>query len=307
MRIDQAAEQIAQGRPEGAGSVSGQAGPTVARMLLGGRLRRLREARGITRGEAGEAIRASHSKISRLELGRTGFKRRDVADLLTLYGVRDQIERARWLALAAQAKVPGWVHNYSDVVPSWVETALELEQATSVIRCYAVHFVPDLLQTRDYARAVNQLNHPFAAEREVDRRISLLIKRQALLHRTDRPGRLWVILDEAVLRRRVGDATTMRRQLEHLIEITELPQVTVQVVPFCSGGAAAGAITLLRFCEPELADVVYLEQLTSALFLDKPADVDHYVQVLDRLCAQAETPGATPGILQQILKETSVA
>lgn len=279
------------------------AGPMVVRMVLGGRLRRLREAQGITRKAAGAAIRGSHSKISRLELGRTGFKRRDVADLLNLYGVSDEIERAGLLTLVEQANAPGWLHEYGDLLLNWAETRLELEQAASVIRCYESQFVPGLLQTTDYARAVTCVEHPDAAGHEVERRVSLLVRRQQVLHRPN-PCRLWVVIDEAALRRRIGDATTMRLQLEHLIEVTELPHVTIQVIPFSTGVAADGAITVLRFAERELDDVVYLDQFAGALYLDKRADVLHFCQVMDRLSTCAEPPAATSRIFRQLLEET---
>jgi transcriptional regulator with XRE-family HTH domain len=272
-------------------------------MVLGGRLRRLRESRGIMSAEAGEAIRASRSKISRLELGRIGFKRRDVVDLLALYGVHDDLERDGWLAQVEQANASGWVHDYSDVLPEGGETRLELEQAAGVIRSYEVQFVPGLLQNADYARAVIRSDHPDASRAEVERRVDLQIERRQLLY-CPQPPALWVVVDEAVLHRQPDGAMTLRQQLEHLIEITQLPHVTLQVVPFRTGVAAGGAITLLRFSEPELADVVFLEQGTGALCLSKPADTDHYTQVMDRLSTFAETPEATIMILHRILKVT---
>jgi len=276
------------------------AGPIVVRMLLGARMRRFREASGITCAAAGYAIRGSHSKISRMELGRSGFKRRDVADLLTLYGVCDQVERDGMFSLVEQANSPGWLHEYGDVLSSSAETRLELEQCASVIRCYENQFIPDLLQTADYARALIELYHPAAPQSDVARRIALLMKRQMILHEPV-CCRLWAVIDEAALRRQPGTAATMRRQLRQLIEIAELPHVTIQVMPFSTGVAAGGAITVLRFAEPEIADVVYLDQFTGALYLTKPADVQHYAQVVDRLCTRAELPAKTPVFLRQLI------
>ena len=277
-------------------------GPVVVRMVLGARMRRFREASGITCADAGYAIRGSHSKISRMELGRTGFKRRDVADLLTLYGVSDQVERDGMLSLVEQANAPGWLHEYGDVLPSSVETRLELEQCASVIRCYENQFIPDLLQTADYARALIELLHPATPKCEVARRIGLLTKRQMVLHEPA-SCRLWTIIDEAALWRQPGTAATMRRQLRRLIEIAELPHITIQVVPFSTGVAAGGAITALRFTEPEIADVVYLDQFTGALYLTKAADVQHYAQVVDRLCTRAELPARTSAFLHQLIRK----
>ena len=284
------------------GAKSPLAGPVVVRMLLGARMRRFREASGITCADAGYAIRGSHSKISRMELGRTGFKHRDVADLLTLYGVCDQVERDGMFSLADHANVPGWLHEYGDVLPSSVETRLELEQYASVIRCYENQFIPDLLQTADYARALIELLHPAAPQSEVARRIGLLTKRQMIL-REPTSCRLWAIIDEAALRRQPGTAATMRRQLRRLIEIAELPHVSIQVMPFSTGVTAGGAITVLRFTEPEIDDAVYLDQFTGALYLTKPADVQHYAQVVDRLCTRAELPAKTSAFLHQLIRK----
>ncbi|MGH3921648.1 MAG: Scr1 family TA system antitoxin-like transcriptional regulator, partial [Pseudonocardiaceae bacterium] len=153
-------------------------GPTVLRIVLGTQLRRLREASGTTREAAGYAIRASSAKISRLELGRVSFKERDVADLLILYGVRDEQEREAFLALARQANTPGWWHKYGDVLPSWFEMYVGLEQAASAIRTYEVQFVPGLLQTEDYAHAVVLLAHQGKPADEIERRVGLRMQRQ---------------------------------------------------------------------------------------------------------------------------------
>lgn len=191
-------------------------GSTVRRILLGSQLRRLREAKGISREEAGYEIRASESKISRMELGRVSFKERDVADLLTMYGVGDETERAALLGLAAEANAQGWWHNYNDILPSWFQVYVGLEEAASVIRTYEVQFVPGLLQTPEYARAVVIAGQPSASAAEVDRRVGLRMQRQSILYR-DKPPRLWVVLDEAALRRPIGGREVMRDQVRHLI------------------------------------------------------------------------------------------
>lgn len=279
-------------------------GPTVLRIVLGTHLRRLREAKGITREAAGDAIRGSHAKISRLELGRVGYKERDVADLLTLYGMDNDERRQEFLTLARHANTPGWWHKYSDVLPSWLETLLGLEEAASVIRTYEVQFVPGLLQTADYARAVAQLGHPAATQEEIDRRVDLRMRRQDLLGRADGP-KLWAVIDEAALRRPLGGREVMRGQLRHLLRMSELPQVTIQVAPFHIGGlaAAGGPVTILRFLEPDLPDIVYLEQLTSALYLEKRAEVEAYMVVMDRLCASAETHERSQQFISSVLKD----
>ncbi|MYW00860.1 helix-turn-helix transcriptional regulator [Streptomyces sp. SID3343] len=279
-------------------------GSTVRRILLGSQLRRLREAKGITREEAGYEIRASESKISRMELGRVSFKDRDVADLLTMYGVVDETERAALQNLAAEANAQGWWHNYNDILPSWFQVYVGLEEAASVIRTYEVQFVPGLLQTREYARAVVIAGQPSATNAEVDRRVGLRMQRQSILYR-DKPPRLWVVLDEAALRRPIGGRDVMRDQVRHLIEMAALPNVTIQIMPFRFGAHAAegGPFLLLRFPESDLPDVVYLEQLTSALYLDKRDEVDAYTEVMDRLSVDGMPPDKSVDLLQRILKE----
>ncbi|SFK62295.1 Helix-turn-helix domain-containing protein [Streptosporangium canum] len=277
---------------------------TVLRIVLGAQLRRLREQRHITLEAAGHAIRASHSKISRMELGRVGFRVRDVADLLTLYGVTDDDERQPLLALVERANVTGWWHNYNDILPSWFETYVGLEESATGIRNYEVQFVPGLLQSEGYARAVVKLGFPAAPEEELERRVRLRMARQRLLRGAE-PPHLWAVLDEAVLRRPLGGAEVMREQIDHILQALELPNVTVQIVPFSVGGhaAAGGPFSILRFSQPDLPDVVYMEQLTSAVYLDKRGDVDRYLEVMERLCIEAEPASRTREILTRIREE----
>jgi transcriptional regulator with XRE-family HTH domain len=280
-------------------ATSEDAGPTALRIGLGSELRRRRERAGISREVAGEALRASPAKISRLELGRVGFKERDVLDLLTLYGVTDETERTQFLALARRANAPGWWHRYSDLLPGWFETYLGLEQASTMIRTYELQFVPGLLQTREYARAVTLLGHEDLED--VERRVELRLRRQEVLTAPGAPT-LWAVIDEAALRRSLNGPELLRAQLDHLLAMNELPNVSVQIAPLSFGGhaAAGGPFSILRFAEPDLPDIVYLEQLTSALYLDKRSDVEHYTLVMDRLCAQIEPPERTAAILDEI-------
>ncbi|MBC6460519.1 helix-turn-helix domain-containing protein [Actinomadura sp. HBU206391] len=280
-------------------------GSTVRRILLGSQLRRLREARGVSRQEAGYVIRASESKISRLELGRVSFKERDVADLLTLYGVADEAEREALLRLAREANAPGWWHRYGDVLPHWFQTYVGLEEAASLIRTYELQFVPGLLQSESYAREVFLLGNADAPSHEIDQRVELRMQRQQRLIGPNAP-RLWAVLDEAALRRPIGGHEVMRNQLEHLIAVSKLPNITVQVMPFTFGGHAAegGAFSILRFPEADLPDVVYIETLTGALYLDKRDDVDVYMQAMERLAVDSATPDGTVELLSAILRET---
>jgi hypothetical protein len=283
---------------------SPNSGPTVLRILLGAQLRRLREGKGIGRDAAGYEIRASGSKISRMELGRVSFKERDVADLLSMYGVTDSAERDALLGLARQANNPGWWHHYGDILPPWFQSYLGLEAAASLIRTYEIQFVPGLLQTPEYARAVILLGHAGATADEIDRRVELRRQRQQVLNRLE-PPQLWAVIDEAVLRRPIGGIDVMRAQIEALAESAKLPHVRLQIIPFNAGGhaAAGGPFAILRFPEPELPDVVYVEQLTSAIYLDKRDDVDHYAIAMERVCIDAEPPSHTQEILGKLLNE----
>lgn len=278
-----------------------QGGPTVLRIVLGTQLRRWREAAGITREAAGDAIRGSHAKISRLELGRVGFKQRDLVDLLALYGITDELERGEFLDLARRANARGWWQQHSQVLPSWFEMYLGLEQAANVIRTYQVQFVPGLLQSEDYARNVIVVGHRTDGIEEIDRRVQLRMTRQKMLTEPGAP-QLWAVIDEAALCRPYGPSHVMRDQLEHVLEMTELPNLTVQVLPFRHGGhaAAGGAFTILRFAEPDLPDIVYLEHLNSAVYLDKRSEVEDYLAVMERVSVQAETPLRSKDMLRRL-------
>jgi len=292
------AEPVRIGRVD---SLVAERGPTALRIAVGGQLRKLREGAGITREAAGEHIRGSHAKISRLELGRTGFKERDVRDLLTLYGVENAEEREMFLDLVSRANQPGWWHSYNDLLPQWFETYLGLEHASKSIRTFEGQLVPGLLQTEEYTRSVVALGHENA---EAARRVELRKKRQEIL---DRPGAptLWAVLDEAVLHRPIGGEQVLRAQLDHLVAVSMKPNVTIQVLPYAAGGhaAAGSSFTMLRFAEPELPDIVYLEQLTSALYLDRQQDLELYRQVMDRLSVQAEPPERSREMMKKAAAE----
>jgi len=279
-------------------------GATVLRMMLGTQLRRLREAAGVTPDRAGYEIRASRSKISRMENGRVGFKLRDVTDLLTLYGVTDENVHGAMQSLAEHANADDWWSRYADILPDWFESYLGLEAAATLIRTFELQFVHGLFQTEDYARAVTTLGHRAAPAQEIDRRVSLRMKRQDLLSGTD-PPRVWSVMDEAALRRPLGGRNVMRAQLNRLIEVSELPHVTVQVVPFSRGGhaGAGGSFTILRFGASDLPDVVYIEQLTGAVYLEKRTDVDNYLEIMNRLGAEALTPAGTARFLEEIRRD----
>jgi hypothetical protein len=267
--------------------------PTARRIVLGAQLRRLREACEISRGEAWYAIRGSESKISRMELGRVGFKERDVADLLTMYQVHDEAERAEYLEMVKESNNPGWWYRYGDLMPNWLQDFVGLEESASRIQTYELQFVPGLMQTEDYVRAVVSHGRPEMTTPDIDRRVKLRMDRQKVLHRTDAP-KLWAVVDESVLHRPIGGQKVLREQIEYLLEITRLPNITLQVMPYdLSGYAAEGSFTMLRFTEPELPDLVYIEHLTNAIYLDRREEIEQYSRVVDRLTVDAETPSRT--------------
>jgi transcriptional regulator with XRE-family HTH domain len=253
-------------------------------MLLGAQLRRLRESKGITREDAGYSIRASESKISRMELGRVSFKERDVADLLTLYGVTDEAERQTLLDLVREANAAGWWHGYTEAMPTWFQTYVGLEESAARIRTFEVQFVHGLLQTEEYIRAVIRVGHPEAPDAWVEKRVGLRLERQKLLVSEQAP-RFVSVMDEGALRRWFGGHEVMRGQAQHLVEAAEAANVDVRVLPFGTGGhpAGGGAFTLMSFPDSDLPDLVYLEQLTGALYVDKPDDVREYTKVMDAL------------------------
>jgi transcriptional regulator with XRE-family HTH domain len=278
-------------------------GPKVQRLLVGAKLRRLRTDIGLSREEAAQAIRASAWKIHRLENGQVGFKQRDLVDLLERYGVTDPDEIDELLTLAREANVPGWWQHYGDVLPQWFRTYVDLESAATLIRTYEGMFVPGLLQTDDYMRAVIR-DASLESSEEAGRRVRLRMARQILLTR-EHPPRLWAVVDEAALRRPVGGREVMRGQLERLIDATKLPNVTLQVLPFGAGAhpAMVGAFSILRFADRELPDVVYLEHLTNAVYLDKRAEVERYLDVMELLCVDSEPPAKTVDLLTKILNQ----
>ena len=274
-----------------------EGGPTVRRIVLGHQLRRLRESRALTREAAGDAVDGSGSKISRMELGRVSFKEQDVRALLRFYGV-DEREHEGLLAMARNANEPGWWHRYGELVPSWFQNYVGLEEAATRIQTYEVRIVPGLLQTEEYAWWVVRQGLPEADDAEVRRRVRLRMARQEAL---PEQTRVWAVVDEAALHRVVGDRAVMRRQLEHLVQLWEANRVTFQVVPFAAGNySAEHAFTLLRFAEPALPDIVYMEYLNGSLYLDKRSEVELYTKVTHQLAVEARTPQDSCELLREL-------
>ncbi|MEU9351417.1 helix-turn-helix transcriptional regulator [Streptomyces griseoloalbus] len=280
--------------------------PSVLRMILGRQLEELRNRAGLTYEEAGAAIGVSHSTIRRMEAAKVARLRlADAEKLLRIYGVTDEQEIDTFLKSVREANKRGWWHTYRDVMPDWFAAYLSLEQAALQIRAYESQFVHSLLQTQDYARALLTAGNPHAPAEATARRVALRMRRQELLRR-ETPPRVWVVMDETVLRWPVGGADVMRAQIDHLIEVQRLPHVTLQIMPFANGphpAMRAGSFQLFRFRARELPDVVYLNGLVGAVYLDKGDDVVVYREALDRVGAQATPKKRTEAVLGRIRKD----
>jgi transcriptional regulator with XRE-family HTH domain len=264
------------------------------RIRLGATLRRLRESRGITAQQAAAEIRGSDSKISRIELGRQAAREIDVSDLLALYGVDDAEEREALLQLAGQALAPPWWQPYADILPPWFQAYLGVEEAAESVLSYDTHFVPGLLQTGQYAAGL-LVTAGFGA----DEAARLLEVRARRVERFAAAGwRLASVIDEAVLHRPVGSRPEFAAQLAHLRQAAQWPGVTVRIRPLAAGAPPSPAgFTILRFARNELPDAVYAEQLTTASYLDRPAEVARYAAAMDLLAASSQPVEQTAAII----------
>ncbi|MGW5421931.1 helix-turn-helix domain-containing protein [Streptomyces sp. NPDC003943] len=279
--------------------------PTVGQVVLGKRLQDLRERAGLKREEAAKILRVAPATIRRMETAEVALKIPYVQLLLKAYGIPDS-EAEGFVALAEEANLPGWWQRFHDVLPGWFSMYVSLEGAASLIRAYEPQFVPGLLQTADYARAILRSGAVGGSDaEEIERHVALRMERQSLLTREDAP-KFWVIMDETVFRRPVGDGPeVMRAQLDRLLEASELPNVTLQIAEFASGHhpGTYGPFVLFRFAMPELPDMVYSEYLTGAVYLDGRPEVASHLEVMDRMAAQAATAQRTKEILRNLRKE----
>ncbi|MFJ3905344.1 helix-turn-helix transcriptional regulator [Streptomyces sp. NPDC090025] len=279
--------------------------PTVGQVVLGKRLQDLRERAGLKREEAAKILRVAPATIRRMETAEVALKIPYVQLLLKAYGIKDS-EAEGFIALAEEANLPGWWQRFHDVLPGWFSMYVSLEGAASLIREYEPQFVPGLLQTEGYARAILRSGAVGGSSaEEIDRHVALRMERQPLLTREDAP-KFWVIMDETVFRRPVGDGPqVMRDQLDRLLEASELPNVTLQIAEFASGHhpGTYGPFVLFRFAMPELPDMVYSEYLTGAVYLDARPEVASHLEVMDRMAAQAATAQRTKEILRNLRKE----
>ncbi|MGK5547400.1 helix-turn-helix domain-containing protein [Streptomyces sp. URMC 127] len=287
---------MAEARPAGA--------PTVLRVVLGKRLHDLREKAGLSYEQAGRALDVTHATVRRMEKAEVGLKLPYVEKLLRVYGVTDPAEVEGFLDLAREANRPGWWHRFRDVLPEWFSAFVSLEGEANLIRAYEPHYVPGLLQTERYARAVLRAGQPHAPEADIERAVAVRRERQSLLTREDAPL-LWVVMDETVLRRPIGGPDIMREQVSRLAEATAMPNVRLQIMPFAAGPHPAmyGPFHIFRFPLPELPDIAYAENLVGASYFDQREDVSAFLEALDRMCAQAAPAQTTEAVLGGIRKE----
>jgi transcriptional regulator with XRE-family HTH domain len=282
--------------------VASNVNPTVRRRRLGQELRRLRELKGMTAEEVAERLLVSQSKISRLENGRRSISQRDVRDLCGVYEVEDHRIVDSLMQMAKDSRQQGWWHAFGDI-PYSVYIGLETDAAS--LRVYESQIVPGLLQTRPYAEALIQGALPETSTTDVDKRVQVRLRRQERISTEENPLRLWAVLDEAALHRIVGNRQVMREQLEHLAEMSQLPHITVQVLPYEVGAHPGlnGQYAILEFPDAADSSVVYIEGVTSDLYLEKAADVQKYSVMYEHLRAQALNVDQSRQFISDIAKE----
>ncbi len=253
--------------------------------------------------DSSSAVGLIDDKIGLLEYGQGEFEEGDIAELLTLYGVGPGARREWLLRMAREVNVPGWWHAYADILSPWIEPYLGLEAAASSIREYEPQFVPGLLQIEGYARAVIRMGD-VTSEEEVIRRAESTIWRQDILRRKQ-PAKVWVVLDEGALCRVIGGREVMRAQLRHLIDMCDHPAVALQILPFAAGAHMVmhGGMTILRYADPDLPDIAYVEQLAGALYLDNPVEIERYLEAMEDTCLRAAARTETLAILERYLAD----
>ncbi|MEU8145887.1 helix-turn-helix transcriptional regulator [Nonomuraea sp. NPDC048901] len=276
--------------------------PTVRRRRLASELRRLRKESGLTSEAVAIQLEYDQSWVSRIESGRRGIRIPDLKALLDVYGITDQA-REELLQLARQARQRGWWHTYVDVIPDWFQIFVGLEAEASELRRYDTELVPGLLQTADYYRAYLRVAPMPWKPEEVDRMIEFRRVRQERI--TTGSLRLWAIMNEAVIRRHVASRQTMKAQLNHLIEMSETPNVTLQVLPFAAGPHPAmdGGFVIIGFPEANDPDVIYQESQSGSLYMEESALIDRYNVVFNHLMAKADDPDRTRDLLISAAKE----
>jgi transcriptional regulator with XRE-family HTH domain len=275
--------------------------PTLRRRRLGMELRRLRETAHLTIEQVAKELECSDSKISRIETGQVSATPRDVRDILDIYGVPEE-ERKDLIQIAREARQKAWWHAYTDLPLS---TFVGLEAAASSMSIYAAQILPALFQTRDYAQAVIRVIHHSLNSEDIERRVELCMVRQSLLAGDD-PPELWVVMDEAAIRRQVGGSEVMRKQIEQLIKVGSLPNVTLQVLPFVNGEHTGldGAFMIVSFPEEADPNMVYIENTAAKdLYVEETDVVQEYEVLFDHLRASALAPADSVQFLANVARE----
>jgi transcriptional regulator with XRE-family HTH domain len=278
--------------------------PTVRRRRLGMELRRLRESSSLMIEDVAKHLECSMSRVSRIETGKSVARIRDVRDMLDLYRVGDETQREQLLTLAKDAQQRGWWTEYESVLSAGLDTYVGLEASAASIRSFQTHLIPGLLQTEEYSRALIKVGQPTESSVNIDRMISLRRRRQAMLADAG-TLEMWAVLDEAVLRRPIGGHPVMRAQLARLLEVDELPSVTIQVLPFTRGAhpGLGGAFTIIGFPDPTDLDVVYVDSPAGNIFLEKDKDVRRHTTWFDHLRAAALPPDESTDFIALVADE----
>ncbi|MEV6652348.1 helix-turn-helix transcriptional regulator [Streptomyces sp. NPDC051219] len=277
--------------------------PTARRRRLAIELRKLREDSGLTCTQVGKELDWSGSKVNRMETGQGRVQPSDIDALCRFYGTSDEL-RELLKSLAKESKTKGWWRAHGDAVPAWFSVYVGLEQAASNLHTYQGEFVPGLLQTSEYATELSRAAADQTDE-EIQRLVDVRLRRQELLTATSAPD-LWAVVHQSALSHVVGTRQVMAAQLERMLELVKLRNVTVQVLPFDAGAyPATGPFTILGFPEQEDPDVVYREGLTDSVYLEQPADVQLYTKAFDHLRALALSPQRSASLVHRALKEHS--
>jgi len=288
----------------------GSSGSTVPRRQLGRYLRELRNKARLTVKAAAETLEWSEAKMWRIETGQTSLRSHDVETMCRVYGAGSDLTGAL-MALAKETKAKGWWHSYGDVIPTWLDVYISLQEAATALSVYQSELVPGLLQTDAYARTLIGSDNPGVNEQEIERRVQLRIERQALLTRVTDPPGVGIVLNEAVIRRPIGSQKIMADQLAHLLEVGELPNLAVRVIPFAHGmhyGVMSGAFAMLEFPingmgMPIEPTTIYIEGYAGALYLDKPHEVERYEQAFNHIKSASLSEAASRKFIADVVKE----
>ncbi|MFI0411101.1 helix-turn-helix domain-containing protein [Actinomadura sp. 3N508] len=276
--------------------------PTVRRRRLASEMRRLRKESGRTREEAARFADIAPATVSRIEAAIHAPKVADIMALCKFYDLDD--ERTEVLVtLARQSRQRGWWQKYGDAIPAWFEVYVGLEEEVSEIRSYQSEAIFGLLQTEAYARAVLLADDNVSPD-DGERMLEVRMRRQKVLEGPDRP-KLWIIQNEAALRREVGGQAVMREQLDHLTSLSRMPGMTIQVLPLVSGAHPSmhGAFEILSFPDRRDPDVVYVDYRNGCIYLEESEEVDDYVQLFNQLRARALGPDETRTLIAQVARQ----